>query len=39
MKTTINNGIYILDSNRELHRLDAWMQQPDPTIAQTVVYW
>ncbi|WP_418974562.1 hypothetical protein [Alistipes sp.] len=37
MKTTINNGIYILDSNRELHRLDAWMQQPDPTIAQTVV--
>ncbi len=37
MKTTINNGIYIPDSNRELHTLDAWMQQPDPTTAQTVV--
>ena len=37
METTINNGIYISDSNRELHTPEVWMQQPDPTIAPTVV--
>ena len=31
------NGIYIPDANRELHTLDEWMQQADPTSAQTVV--
>ena len=37
MKNNIENGIYIPDANRNLHTLDEWMQQADPTSAQTVV--
>lgn len=35
--TKIEEGIYIPDSNHELHTLEAWKMQSDSTEAQSVV--